>query len=752
MLRSPMPDHKNICQDLQTDFCEQLGFEFETSLNEVRLARRQANSIGTTRRTLPQHHASRTSIMASSPSSLEVDKPSNEIRILVDFAEGGQYTHLEEFTKQILTDFFGSSFAKLSASLDEQSLPIVKAIFPETPGILRVLLLCEGTRFTSGAGRHMLEIFNQWLIPGKPLVIPGLTGINFVFSARPEEKLFLCHLMISIESMEDMERAKEGISELASVIKKNIAAVSYVRQLLEKRKLNTSQQKALFTAYISSLQSPSTQDFDQSLYEHASEFFHQALAEKKIEQARHNIEQFLKNRRAFFDRDIFSEIHYFVWLYRSRFIGKKDRVVITRLISLQYLFRKHLRQKIAESPHIRHTTLKVFPLRKDHEGIDSLGLLVGINLLKDGEVFEERHVIRAVEQLIPAIRLVPDSFVQDGRNAQKMRLFYLEIGKCNGEFFTHDELSLLRRQLSHELKVCVETLIHPLFMPRNDEDLLRFSLQLCGQLNDPSAPPQMAIFFGNQTSESLSFTVLLARLLRTSVPSSFTKQLEQSGAFFEVEDIETRYPPSKSKDAQKEVISFTAKIPKAPFLRSDYTIDVIQARQEIVRQMHEAFGHVRDYNGGLLETQLRAEQLFLASLGALGNRETVFAKAFFHAITPPLMQVILETSLLKKLFSALLECQDDRNASLRSYSAKRYEFFLIKSSISIKKEALRVLKELGIPSTQITSTELEINEHRFLALIHQNEGHHHPEIIPSLESLIHCSHEEATAELASSRM
>ncbi len=673
------------------------------------------------------------------PDPQEKDHFLSEIRILEGYAQEREFDYLEKHTKQLLLEFFGATLAHHQFCLDAEHLPIVQAVFPtEAPGLLQVALLCEGTYFTNGAGRHMIDLFSQWLIPGNPLPVPSIQGVNFVFSAHPENKLFFCHILISLESEHDRVRSQEGIHDLLAAIRKNITAVAYVRKLLAKSHLSSAQQVSLFSSHLTSLTSRSDLDFDQTLFEHASELFRHAFAEKKIEEARLNLERYLKNRRAFFDRDIFSEIHYFTWLYKTRFIGKRDRALVTKLIGLQYLFRKFLKQKITESPSARHVALKIFPLRHS-EKTSSLGLLIGINLIKECEIFEERHALKAIEQLLPDIHLVPGSFIQDGRDMQKIRLFYLEFEKGNGEPFSSRELFLLRRQLSKEVKVCVETLIHPLFMPRNDEDLLRFSLQLCGQLTDPSAHPQMAIFFGNQTAEALSFTVILARIVKKGLPSSLIKELEDSGAFFEVGDVEVRKPPSHEKEWEREVVSFTAKLPKDPFLRADFTIDVLQARQEIVRQMHEALGLVRDYNGGLLETQLRAEHLFLASLGELGKRDTLLAKAFFHAITPPLMQIILETALLKKIYTMLREASQDTLPSLYSASTKRYELILIKSFFhSLKKEIKQILQELAIPSSQITYAEVAHGEECFFALIHQNEGQSHSHLISRLRTLIEC--------------
>jgi hypothetical protein len=671
------------------------------------------------------------------PSSVDISSssPKEEAECYFDEIQIQGYSHeiesefLEKHTKQTLIQFFGTSQIKEGFSIEPEDLPLAKAIFPtKIPNTLQIALLCEGSHHTCGAGRHMIDTLSQWLIPGHPLMVLGILGVNFVFSARPNQKLFFCQLMLHIESKQELLRAQEGIHDLIDALKRSIAVVAYIRKLLSKNALTTFQQSALFFNFLHTYQNCNDLDFDSSLHDHAFELFRNALAEKKIEEARQNLEWHLTNRRAFFDRDIFSEIQYFTWLYRARFIGKKDSVLVTKLIGLQYLFRKYLKQKISENPASRHVTLKIFPIRRSlSPHTTSLGLLVGLNLIKEGEVFEDKHVLKAVERLVADIRLVSGSFIQDGRDTQKIRLFYLEIEKDDEKSFSSQELSLLRKQLGKELKACVETLIHPLFMPRNDEDLLRFSLQLCGQLVDISAPPQMAIFFGNQTSDTLSFNVILARVIDSHPTSSLVKELMHSGIFFEIADVEVRRPPFSEKLWKKEVISFNAKIPKGPFLRADYTIDVLQARQEIVRQIQEALGFVRDYNGGLLETQLRAEQLFIASLGDVGKRGILLAKAFFHAITPPLMQIILETSLLKKLYGMFLELYQNGTSLFSHSSTKRYELIFLKNSLaSFKKEAQMIVQELDIPPSQITYVDFKQGEEYFFALIHQNEGLSHP--------------------------
>jgi len=298
----------------------------------------------------------------------------------------------------------------------------------------------------------------------------------------------------------------------------------------------------------------------------------------------------------------------------------------------------------------------------------------------------------------------------------------------------------LRAQLVKECKASVETLIHPLFMPRNDEDLLRFSLQLCNQLDDGLSSPQMAIFFGNQTAEILCFSVILARMVEKHCPTTLLDSLKnQDNTVFECADVEMRYPPCSEKHIRKEVISFTAKLPKDPYLRSDYAIDVLQARQEIVRQIQEIYGPVRDYNGGLLETQLRAEQLFLTSLGDLGQRELDLAKTFFHAITPTLMQIILDTTLLKKVYHSLLRAITDINFSSSSNLESRHEIIVLKSPVSsIKKEAQRIAEELSIPAAKLIYSLVEHGGECYLVIVHQNEGERHLFLFEQLKHCMEC--------------
>jgi hypothetical protein len=586
----------------------------------------------------------------------------SEIRVLGEHFPEYYCDYLEQCTKQVLVDFFGPDFGQLC--LDPYSeLPLIEAIFPtQTPGLLRIAMFCEGTSFAGSAGRHMADLFNRWLVPGETLNIPCSLAVNFSFTAHPEKKFFLCHLLLSLESDGYLYRAKKEIADLISILKKTITCIAHLKKSLDR-----------------SLPDPTL--IDLHLFEYASKLL----------------------------RD-----------------GKRTHMLVARIAGLQYFFGQHLRQKILNAPNTRHLVLKIFPHKQKGLQIHALGILIGLSLIREGELFEEKHLLNAVRRLIPDAEFASVSFVSDEKGHEKIRLFYIEVKKANELAFSRHELHFLRTQLPKECRSSVETLIHPLFMPRNDEDLLRFSLQLCSELDDGPMATQMAIFFCNQTAEILCFSVILARIVEKQCHTTLFDSLKTFNERVECSDIEMRYPPCPDKQLRKEVISFTAKLPKAPYLRSDYAVDVLQARQEIVRQIQELFGPVRDYNGGLFETQLRAEHSFLTSLGSLEKREFDAAKNFFHSITPTLMQIILDTTLLKKIFLSLLNAMNDPLFSCISQAEQRHEVILLKSHNSnVKKAAQRVIEELAIPASKITYSLIEHGGESYLVLLHQNEGEKH---------------------------
>ena len=78
---------------------------------------------------------------------------------------------------------------------------------------------------------------------------------------------------------------------------------------------------------------------------------------------------------------------------------------------------------------------------------------------------------------------------------------------------------MLKERLAEDLKNGVERLMRPLFMPRNEEEVMRNIITLAQQLRYPRDLPQVIISFDEQTDADLSFIIIFLRVLHKGMPS-----------------------------------------------------------------------------------------------------------------------------------------------------------------------------------------------------------------------------------------
>jgi len=85
------------------------------------------------------------------------------------------------------------------------------------------------------------------------------------------------------------------------------------------------------------------------------------------------------------------------------------------------------------------------------------------------KVFGERQIGNAIKAYIPNVDIVSGSFLSYKKRGEGIPLMYLEVVKKDGSLFNFDELHHLKTVLPEDLKDRVEQLMHPIFMPRNEE-------------------------------------------------------------------------------------------------------------------------------------------------------------------------------------------------------------------------------------------------------------------------------------------
>jgi hypothetical protein len=594
----------------------------------------------------------------------------------------------------------------------------------ESSSKICVSLICPAD-YTHGVGRYTTDVLCRWLIPGKFLPVLSTQALNFQFHAYPEQNFFFHQVLLDIENHADGDYARNHWSEVANTLKITILAVQHARQIVSNKILTTNQKKALIQENISSLIDRPSKEFDNNIFDQMHHFLIKLSAEEKIGMIRDKFSHFLDQKPNSFDRDIFNEIQQFSMLFRDSFTGIRDLSHISRVISFQYLFRKTLFREVLAAPKERHLSLKFLRthlhLRSGPKKV--LALLIAINVLRENEFFEEKHILSALEHCLKTLRIVPDSFIIDHRSQDRIRLFYLEVEKDNLEPITLEEVRFLKKQLPRELKGHFENVIHPVFMPRNEEEVMRNIVILSQQLKYISDIPQVVISFEAQTEHELSFTVILLRLLK-SKSVSLEDLFIQSKTFLKLFDHEVKQVGVVRKKHIKEANVFRILIDKKHFLRKDYSLDLFKARQAISVELCRILGDIRDFNGGILSKQHEVFHKLKEGLSGTGHTNDFLLENFFYSITPPLMQSILSPALLQTLFLMALEALEYNYAKtprfLKMHHGQEHLIVLVGSrDASFKTRILSHLSELKIPASALTTASVEAYDVSCLGLIYR---------------------------------
>jgi hypothetical protein len=599
-----------------------------------------------------------------------------------------------------------------------ENLPLLAWNNPErAPCTLCVSLLCPA-EFTHGVGRYVCDTLTHWLVPGTLLNISSVRSLKFTFISSPQKHLFFHQVLVDIESEEQLAIVKSNKENVEKEVRLSILAVRHARNIISVKKLSPEQKKAMVEESIASVLSGSIKNLDVNVFDQMQNLWLHLSAEDKIKQLQEQFSPYLEQRPKIFDRDIFHEIKYSLLLLNDRFTGIRDLHHVSRLISYQYLFRKTLMPICMKSPQERHLSLKLSKLP------NALGIAGAMNVIRENELFEERHLIEAIHRCIPQVRKVEHSVIIDRRSHDPIRFFYLEIEKKDGSGFSREEIRELKKTLPHELKESVENVLHPVLMPRNEEEIMRNIFLLSQQLKYLNDLPQVIISFNAQTEQELQFTVILLRILRDDEPS-VADIFASSAISLKMQELEVKKVGLLRKRYPKEANVFKVSLDKKLFLRKDYTIDLFKARQSVSCELNAIFKGIRDFNGGILSKQQEVFLEFRGLIEVTSADNDFLLENFFYSITPPLRQTLILPSSLKTLF---LLMQDALNADY-----KKESFFLkaqfepdqllamIGSSMgSIKEELFSLMVKLKIPAQDLSCTHVTAQGMTCMGYIYQN--------------------------------
>lgn len=405
------------------------------------------------------------------------------------------------------------------------------------------------------------------------------------------------------------------------------------------------------------------------------------------------------------------------------FIEERSCQTLLRIILLQTLFHQKILDAMMEFSDKRHLYFKLFNL-KSH-----LGLIVGVNFLDEKEVFEERHLLKAIRKYVPQIDAIDKSFLLNRKNGENICTIYLEVKKNDGSDFTQEEFLLLKRELPLDLKDRIEHPMHPIFMPRNEEEIMKNILSLASQIKTITALPQMILTFEEQTNTHLIFNVILVRVLKSDA-LHLKEAFQRVHSFLEIIPDTTKVVGMLRQKYPKEANVFKTRLPKEIFLRDDHSIDLFKARQTLAEELDRVLGGVRDYNGGMISKQNELLARFKNLLMDNEGLDHFLVENFFHSLTPPLMRNVLNPEELRVLYFMLLKALEmgipkDQCLTVQFYrELERVYVMMSTRKEEIREELIKELAKLNMGPSELASVFVEVSDTPCLGFIFLSDDHY----------------------------
>lgn len=539
-----------------------------------------------------------------------------------------------EFVIHSLKQFFpGPSLLELSGPQVqmqfEKHLPLFRWKWVRHQ--LKLHFVC---RHRLNIAKFFFEMIHRWLLPGRRLDVSSFFSTDFHLNQIPHSLYTIAEMTLRLETNLPRDSIEHNLKIIETELRLGMMSVYHASRLLET---------------------------------------HFASPQQKNSQIQEKITKLIQRKPDEIDYDIFGQLQQFIVMSREEFKTHRTASHLSRVVTVSYLFARSIEKAREAGSDKRHVRLKLGPVVLDLPWgpKEVLGVCIGLNLLSKDEIFEERHLLRALQNGQTGIKVVPDSFyVHEGQH-KDIVVLYLEIEKEDGELFTQQELNHLKRFLPEEVQRSVEIPLKSLFMPRNEEEILRYIVALAGQLRFVRDLPQVILMFDEQKGGELYFTVIVVRIL---FPTSYSIQY-----LFGQNDTPLKFIPDRVKRVgllrkryPKESTVFRVSFPSKPFLREDQSVDLFRARQTVFEELEKIIGSLRDYTGGMIAKQVELMDQVQALIGEADPSSSALLEPFFHTIYPVEARSFLIPEQIKNwlvLWKELIEFPEDEWKVDRDLSA-----------------------------------------------------------------------------------
>lgn len=603
-------------------------------------------------------------------------------RIRTTFEEGENHFYAQEIQNIISNLVDPEIFSKENAFDHFQALlPMMSwTSIKEPPFNISFFICC---RFRPTAFRFFYEMISKWLFPGRRLNVLLQFAADFILPDLGEEMYIACKVMVRVENARELAQISQNLPIIESEIRLGIESYYHASRILEIKGL---------------------------------------ASDEKTGMIQENIAMLVKRRPQDFDYDIFSEMQHFLVLCKAEFKTERSFRHISRIISTHYLFRKAMKMSFETFPERRYISVKLVREQITVQGAKKavLGIAIALSFLHENEILEKKHIVNAISALIPTVSEVEGSFFQNLSRSGPVRTFYIEVEKKKQIPFTLDEGKKIKENLSNVLKQRIEKRLSPIFMPENEEEIMRHILTLSSQLKYVKDMPQTVISFNKQTEDSLEFLVVFVRIVEEN-SRPLQDSFEGKSHYLEFISNRIKVIGSLRNKYKKEANVFYVRVPKTLFLRQDHSVDLYKARSELVSSLIFLLGDFRDYNGGTISKETELFANLRKSLGKEGKGNALLLEDFFYSLSPSVMRSVLPPEPLKKLFTILLDFNKMKGGNdplFRLEEDRRFCYLLIRGDDPYIRERVQTaLEELKFPSLHLATTFIATSDQSTICVL-----------------------------------
>jgi oligopeptide transport system substrate-binding protein len=382
-----------------------------------------------------------------------------------------------------------------------------------------------------------------------------------------------------------------------------------------------------------------------------------------------------------FDTSIFKERDRVLAFFDNDFIKKRSASQLLQLITSFYIKKKELLRTVASSPTCHHIKIRFIPTKIQYPFMSKwvIGILVQISLQNHYELFNQKHLLKAVQHTLPELKIIKGSTYVFQDPDETIKTLYIECEKPYNQKIVLHELNSLKKSLKEEIFSRIERVVPSVFMTRNQEEALRNILTLSREIENPEEMPQVMISFEMQTTENFVFNILCVcsknslinpiELLTTQKHPFFSWRLERK----QLVKYVGQYEP---------VFAYILQLflsPNPSVSRNDGSLNFLEARHQIVQLLKNHIGEFRDFNGGIL---IKQQEALLAIHQAFPEIDAEILENIFHAITPIEMQAILPLPTLRVLIQTIIKFSNKTIPSTAYYildheKYKEFNFIII---------------------------------------------------------------------------